>query len=258
MNKTVSEECEVTGKMPTENGPEVCNDTTAEKIVGIYGLRNKVNNKWYVGQSVDVYDRWNSYRKLKCRSQRKLFHALSKYGFDTFEKTLIEPCENVQWILDYREMYWIRILDSINNGYNIREGGQGGKHSEETKRRMSLAATGKKKPPFSAEWKNNMRKALLGRKHSEETKEKIRQAHLGMKTSAETKQKLRTINLGKSMSDFVKQKIRQKVKGRKLPPRSEEWCNKISKAKTGKKLSLEHRQKISNGLHQHSFLNSLA
>lgn len=28
-----------------------------DKICGIYYIKNKVNNKFYIGQSIDIYDR---------------------------------------------------------------------------------------------------------------------------------------------------------------------------------------------------------
>jgi predicted GIY-YIG superfamily endonuclease len=29
-----------------------------EKISGVYGLHNKINNKWYIGVSIDIFKRW--------------------------------------------------------------------------------------------------------------------------------------------------------------------------------------------------------
>ena len=31
------------------------------KICGIYMIRNKINNKMYIGQAVDIYDRWEEH-----------------------------------------------------------------------------------------------------------------------------------------------------------------------------------------------------
>lgn len=115
----------------------------SEKICGIYGLFCRPTGKWYVGQSIDIHSRWTkSYKNLKCSAQKKLYYALRKYGYDVFDKVVIESCEAVDWILDYREMYWIRHHDSAKNGYNISFGGTSGtfaglKHSPETRARMS-------------------------------------------------------------------------------------------------------------------------
>ncbi len=116
-------------------------DTTKEtekkcsnaKCSGIYGLRNKVNNKWYVGQSaVSIENRWNEYhRPNRCKGQTKLYNALRKYGIDNFEKIVLEECLPSQHILDSREDYWIRYYNSVEDGYNCRYGGANGRMSKE-------------------------------------------------------------------------------------------------------------------------------
>jgi excinuclease UvrABC nuclease subunit len=34
---------------------------------GIYGLRNKITGKWYIGKSIDVEYRWSNYKRLNCK-----------------------------------------------------------------------------------------------------------------------------------------------------------------------------------------------
>lgn len=120
-------------------------DTTSEtkkkslnaKCCGIYGLKNKTNGKWYVGQSTrSIADRWSSYKNLKCDSQPKLLNAIVKYGYDKFEKIILENCPAEQSILDSREDYWIRFYDSVENGYNCRYGGANGTFSDEAKQKV--------------------------------------------------------------------------------------------------------------------------
>lgn len=190
MNETVQSQNDTTN----ETEPKFSNDKCI--VTGIYGLRNKINGKWYVGQSLNVKKRWRKYRRYDCKSQRKLLGAMKKYGIDSFDMVLLEECDGVSWILDYREMYWIRHYDSIENGYNIREGGSHGKMSLESRKRMSVAGKGKKKPSRSADYLEHMRMAQMGKKQSEETKRK------------------------RSLA----------MKGRKMPPRSEEHRRRISEA----------------------------
>ena len=84
-------------------------------------------------------------------------------------------------------------------------------HSEETKAKMrashavrvlpddfgekvSKGMTGRKRKPFTEEWKRNMAKAQIGRKHpprSDEFREKVRKQMTGTKLSEATKQKMR-------------------------------------------------------------------
>lgn len=162
------------------------------KIVGIYGLFCRPSGKWYVGQSDHIYKRWGYYGRLDCKSQPKLYNALLKYGYESFEKVVIEECDNVDWILDYREMYWIRRLDSIENGYNVRDGGKrssGWKLSEETKRKIGnchrnnesfrekMRIVARNRPPMSEESRKKC--SIASRKKgptSEETRKRISDA----------------------------------------------------------------------------------
>ena len=132
-------------------------------VIGIYGLRNRTNNKWYIGQSIDsILGRWDRYSRLQCKRQRKLYSALKKYGYDAFEKMVIEVCDNdiPQDVLDKKETAWIEHFNSIEHGYNLTTGGRAGKKSMETRRRMSVANTGN---IFSDERKKNISRSLLGK-----------------------------------------------------------------------------------------------
>jgi group I intron endonuclease len=216
MSEIANTEWNTIGETPNESEKNLLPDTTPKKLIGIYGLRNKINGKWYVGQGAGktgIKGRWNEYKRLGCKNQPKIYNALLKYGYENFDKIIIEECDDIDWILNYREMYWIRVLDSVQRGYNCTNGGGGAplkglKHSEESRKKMSLRAKGrkfseehkqkirlskigKKRNPFSKEWKINMAHSLLGRKHSEETKQKIRNSHFGITPSEGTRDKLR-------------------------------------------------------------------
>jgi very-short-patch-repair endonuclease len=74
--------------------------------------------------------------------------------------------------------------------------------SEQAKQNMSLARKGqpngllgKKRPPFSEEWRRKIGLAVKGRKVSDETRKKLRLIHLGKKFSDATKQKIRIANI---------------------------------------------------------------
>ncbi len=168
-----------------------------DKCVGIYGLRNKLNNKWYIGQSIDIEDRWRKYKNLGCKFQRKLYNALLKYGYENFETKILEICENNQSVLDRKEDEYIIKYDSIKNGYNIRLGGSHGKLSQEQKNLLSEIAKKNLTQERLTTLKNNLqlaRKILVvkGRKpHTEETKNKMRLSSTGKKHTEETKQKIR-------------------------------------------------------------------
>lgn len=92
------------------------------RICGIYKITNKINNKIYIGQSVDIKRRWSD---EKSRSNNNslclvsaLYSALHKYGVDNFTFEIIEECNETQ--LNEREAFWINKFNSIKpNGYNI-------------------------------------------------------------------------------------------------------------------------------------------
>lgn len=65
-----------------------------------------------------------------------LKQAIEKYGKENFKKEIIEHCEFN--ILDEREIYWIRELNSIAEGYNITEGGTGGDTFSENPNRENI------------------------------------------------------------------------------------------------------------------------
>jgi group I intron endonuclease len=190
------------------------NDTTNEiekkssnaKCCGIYGLRNKTNGKWYIGQSKDIQYRFGRYGRLKCKSQRKLFNSLSKYGYDGFDKIILERCG--ESMLNEKEIYWIKHFNAINEGYNLKGGGNRGKYSDESKRKIGEKSKGRKHSPETIEkikraranqpstpmnsaHLEKLRQISMNRIVSQETREKMRLAHLGHKHSESTKQKMR-------------------------------------------------------------------
>lgn len=119
---------------------------TIKNVCGIYLIRNKINNKIYIGQSINIYRRWTEHlrsgqpKKYSIKSSRDsktpIHLAMQKYGVDNFEISILEKCKKE--LLNEKEQYWIKILRSNNKdiGYNITSGGQknfalkGEKHSQ--------------------------------------------------------------------------------------------------------------------------------
>lgn len=70
---------------------------------------------------------------------------------------------------------------------------------------------------FTQQHRDNLRKARLGKKHSEETKKKIGQAQIGRKFSEETKKKLSLLKKGKPghpMSDKLRRILKKTNSGK--------------------------------------------
>ena len=102
----------------------------------IYKIMNKIDNKIYIGQTIHDYEtRWKQH--LKKRSNcRYLSSAIKKYGVDNFEFKLV--CITFDNNLDDMEINYIKQYNSlVPNGYNLRLGGNSGKHNIETKQKIS-------------------------------------------------------------------------------------------------------------------------
>lgn len=91
-----------------------------EILCGIYSIQNKINNKRYIGQSNNIYERWNRHKALydNCAIHR----ALQKYGIENFDFSILELCSENE--LDDKEIYWINYYNSYKDGYNETSGGK--------------------------------------------------------------------------------------------------------------------------------------
>ena len=95
----------------------------------IYKITNIVNNKIYIGQTIQSIEKRFIQHKSHAKtgkSHHKLANALRKYGDENFFIENIEDCE--QELLDEREKYWINFYNSLQEGYNTVDGGQTNKN----------------------------------------------------------------------------------------------------------------------------------
>lgn len=103
----------------------------------IYGYKNKINNKWYVGQTTTSLSERHRLHVSgatheKASDYNSLFHKkLREYGLENFELIELEQVQNKE-DLDERECYWIQEKHSFvrDNGYNLTLGGQRRKKDE--------------------------------------------------------------------------------------------------------------------------------
>lgn len=88
----------------------------------IYVIKNRINNKMYVGQSVNAGYRFITHCKPSSNDGHSLIaRAIQKYGAHNFWYEILES-----QIEDYneKEKYWIDKLNTMApNGYNVLEGG---------------------------------------------------------------------------------------------------------------------------------------
>lgn len=200
----------------------------------IYKTTNLINGKIYIGQNSTNDDKYFGSGLL-------LTLAIKKYGIENFIKETIEECSSKE-LLNSREKYWIIFYNSrdLNIGYNLSEGGTGGKLVE------IEAKKGKTYEEYYGEVrakqiKENFSIKRKGSKHnyknitSEEVGDKIRKALSGIEKSESHKKKL-----SESLKEYYKtddgiikkENISKRCKNKNI---SEDHKAKIKKSMQGKK-----------------------
>lgn len=216
------------------------------KKVGIYKVESE-NGAVYIGQSIDIDDRFSRYKRKNCKQQILLYNSLCKYGINYHSFEIIKiididglSLKEIKGILNKLETEFINYFKSFikdnPKGLNLTRGGDSKEVSDETKAKISKTLTGKKpnektrkKLSVARKGKNNPN---YGKKASDETKKKQSEARKGEKNHM----------FGKKMPDDVKEKIRESNKGKK---RTKEAIENMSKALKGRVTSPETKIKLS-------------
>lgn len=210
-------------------------------MIGIYKITNRINNKCYIGKSVNIESRLDQHRN-NYHSNIYLQNAIKKYGIENFIFEVIEECsEN---LLNEKEIYWIKYYGSFGkDGYNLTEGGDGGNFKYYTYEQRS--------------------RVLKGHKVSKETRIKIGKFHKGKHLSEETRRKISESNKGhipwnkgKQYSDDVLESIREGQRKRRERERienihyyhTEETKTKISESRKGIIFTDDHKKHISDSI----------
>ena len=201
------------------------------RAAGVYVIRNKVNEKLYVGKSVNLHKRLLSHLQAHERLDYLLYRAMRKYGLDAFEVAVYRLTATEAEAFE-AEVEAIASLGAMQpKGYNLTAGGEGASGcvpDAETRQRMSESQT--------------------GRTHSEETKARqsesaklaFREGRVPPSKSAEglasISQKATIRNTGVVFTDARKANISKALMGRESHGWSAESREKASKAKKGKVL----------------------
>jgi group I intron endonuclease len=154
----------------------------------IYCIHNLTTGKKYIGQTVEKLQR-RILRHFRTINETKISRAIQKYSKYNFVYGILEEVENIN-LLDEREKYWIQYYDTVNNGFNIKEGGK--------------CSRGFKQSQSSIE---KRRQKLLGKTLSEEHKQKLSKAHKGKVLSKETVDKMIVYKTGRNLTESCKEKI---------------------------------------------------
>lgn len=92
----------------------------AKTKMGIYKITNLITEECYIGQSTDIYKRWNQHCKaglgIDTPIGNKLYKAIQEYGLQNFTFQLLIQCERKE--LDEKEKYFIELYEANTYGYN--------------------------------------------------------------------------------------------------------------------------------------------
>lgn len=95
-----------------------------QDVTGIYKITHVPSGMCYIGQAVNVKTRWQDHCKCGCGvdapAANKLYNAMQKYGIWDFSFELLESCKKEE--LNEKEATYIKLFDSVNNGFNTSNG----------------------------------------------------------------------------------------------------------------------------------------
>lgn len=89
-----------------------------KELCGVYYIYDKLHNKYYIGSSTDIISRVNTHRSnFKNNSDKSVMYLANLcHGTKFIEFGILELCNKKD--LSTLERYYIRLADSVNNGWN--------------------------------------------------------------------------------------------------------------------------------------------
>jgi hypothetical protein len=175
----------------------------------VYIIENKITGGFYVGKTSNIDKRWKRHLTIAKGSSAKylkecfyLHSSIRRHGIDNFTIRVSGTYNTERQAFDNEISLIAKLKAEGFKLYNLTNGGEGSsgrKHSDESKRKISLS--------------------LIGHKHTEEAKQKIAAANvgsgrnLGITRSKETRQKIslggkgNTNSLGHKHSEESKLKM---------------------------------------------------
>lgn len=139
-------------------------------MIGVYSIRNIVDNKRYIGHSKDIDKRFKNHKRSLTKLirhkdvNRHLFDAVKQYGFNNFVLEVLEIFDTVDKLtIVSREMYWISYYNTcdINYGYNLRRDYPSGMIThDETRDLLSKTSSGVNNPNYGNYWDDDQKKRM--------------------------------------------------------------------------------------------------
>jgi len=170
------------------------------KQCGIYLIRNRISEKFYVGSSIDIDRRWTRHLDDLTKNKHhsiKLQNSWNKHGKENFDLFVIQKADFSK--IQELEQKWIDMLDAYHSGYNCTPISQNIgllPKTAEHKRKIGLAHKGRK---LTEKSKDKIRQKMIGKKrkpHSEETKAKMSKSNKGKIRTVEMREHLSKVKTG--------------------------------------------------------------
>ena len=93
-------------------------------VMGIYKITNIITGECYIGQAVNIRERWAEHAKcglgIDTPAGNKLYAAMIEYGLWSFSWELLEKCSREQ--LNEKEKFYINMYQADTFGYNGNRG----------------------------------------------------------------------------------------------------------------------------------------
>lgn len=104
---------------------DLCNRVLGSSAVcGVYKITNLITKEVYIGQSVNISDRFKQHIKcglgIDASATNKLYNNMQEYGVWNFTFELLQKCSRDK--LNEKERFWINMYQSNKVGMNITKG----------------------------------------------------------------------------------------------------------------------------------------
>ena len=136
-------------------------------MIGIYAIKNIVNEKMYIGQSINIEMRHKRHKSLLKNNKhfnRHLQNSYNKYGKEKFEYLVLEKCNKDELSTKEEELF-LKYKNSIyNKNLEVNVEYKGKKHPDEIKEKMRLAKlglyNGTNNPNYGNKWTLEQKKSI--------------------------------------------------------------------------------------------------
>ena len=221
-------------------------------ISGIYLITNTINNKKYIGQSVNISRRWSEHKNSKYNQHSPITRAIEKYKLEHFEFRIFIIIDNIN-MMNFYEEQCIEIYDTLvanNRGYNIKKGGDNHEQHESTKKKIGQANKGRFKNICWDEKYGKEKSDILKLQMAEIMKKHRKQGKMfgfGSRHKSQSKEKTRQSIISIIADIKLNDSDRwRKINNQKSKSMKNAWITgtKTNKNMAGKEKTREHKEKL--------------